>query len=146
MAKDQNLALNPSKLSGMCGRLKCCLSYEHSLYAELRKGLPKMGCCVSTQQGPGMVRGQNVLEQTVLVALETGGQLTLRSTEVTVRPKPQPQPKARKRGEGEAAKPVPEPRADRGAPATTPEAGVRGAEVAADADEVPPDLARLEDA
>ena len=108
--------------------------------------MPKMGCCVSTQQGPGVVRGQNVLEQTVLVTLETGGQLTLRPTEVTVRPKLQPLPKARKRGEGEAPKPAPEPRADRSAPSATPETEVRGAEAAVDADEMPPDLARLEDA
>jgi len=150
MAKDQNLALNPSKLSGMCGRLKCCLSYEHSLYAELRKGLPKLGCCVSTQQGLGVVRGQNVLEQTVLVTLETGGQLTLRPTEVTVRPKPQSQVRPRRRGEGEApggeaGKPAQEPRAVRGAGAPGREAEGRGGE-APEADEVPPDLARLEDA
>ncbi len=148
MAKDQNLALNPGKLSGMCGRLKCCLSYEHSLYAELRKGLPKLGCYVSTQQGQGVVRGQNVLEQTVLVALETGGQLTLRPTEVTVRPKPQVKP--RRRGEGEAAggedgRPGREARAARGAEAPTREPEGKGAD-APEADEVPPDLARLEDA
>ncbi len=88
MAKDQNLALNPSKLSGMCGRLKCCLAFEHPQYAELRRGLPRVGCCVATCQGPGLVRALNILGQTVLVGLETGGEITLRATEITVRPRP----------------------------------------------------------
>jgi len=152
MAKDQNLALNPSKLSGICGRLKCCLSYEHPLYAELRRGLPKVGCCVSTQQGPGVVRGQNVLEQTVQVALETGGQLTLRSTDVAVRPRPQPQPKSRRKGEGGPETPGPrERRADRGGPAAAGEpredegAGAERAAAPAEADGVSSDLAKLED-
>src|SRR3970282_1702068 len=52
MAKDQNLALNPAKLSGMCGRLKCCLAYEHPLYAELKRCLPKIGCCVTSCRRP----------------------------------------------------------------------------------------------
>ena len=90
MAKDQNLALNPAKLSGMCGRLKCCLTYEHPLYAELKRCLPKVGCCVGSCRGPGQVRAQNILEQTVLVALETGGQVTLKATEVAARPRPAP--------------------------------------------------------
>ena len=75
MAKDQNLALNPGKLSGICGRLKCCLAYEHCLYAELKHGLPKLGGHVMTSRGPGVVRGQDILAQTVLVGLETGGQV-----------------------------------------------------------------------
>lgn len=87
MAKDQNLALNPGKLSGICGRLKCCLAYEHCLYADLKHGLPKVGGHVMTSRGPGVVRGQNVLEQTVVVGLETGGQVTLTTSEVTSRPR-----------------------------------------------------------
>ncbi|MBI3085249.1 MAG: hypothetical protein HYY88_05910 [candidate division NC10 bacterium] len=87
MAKDQNLALNPGKLSGICGRLKCCLAFEHPLYAELKRTLPKPGCCVSTCRGPGLVRAQNILEQTVLIGLETGGQVILSAGEVTVQPR-----------------------------------------------------------
>jgi len=87
MAKDQNLALNPGKLSGMCGRLKCCLAFEHPLYAELRRGLPKIGCCVTTGRGPGTVCAQHILEQTVLVELETGGQVFLKAAEIAVRPR-----------------------------------------------------------
>lgn len=89
MAKDQNLALNPAKLSGICGRLKCCLAYEHCLYAELKHGLPKLGGHVVTSRGAGVIRGQDVLAQTVLVGLETGGQVTLQVTEVTPRPRPE---------------------------------------------------------
>jgi cell fate regulator YaaT (PSP1 superfamily) len=89
MAKDQNLALNPGKLSGICGRLKCCLAYEHCLYAELKHGLPKLGGHVMTSRGAGVIRGQDVLAQTVLVGLETGGQVTLQVTEITPRPRPE---------------------------------------------------------
>lgn len=118
MAKDQNLALNPAKLSGMCGRLKCCLAYEYPLYAELKRCLPKIGCCVTSCRGPGHVRAQNILEQTVLVALETGGQVTLGATEVTVRPRPAPPPR-RPPAPGQASAPP---------------------------EDVPPDVAALEDA
>ena len=98
MAKDQNLALNPGKLSGMCGRLKCCLGFEHTLYADLKRALPKVGCLVGTCQGSGLVRTQNILKQTVLVSLETGGQVTLRPSEITILPRPTPSAR-RKRGD-----------------------------------------------
>jgi cell fate regulator YaaT (PSP1 superfamily) len=100
MAKDQNLALNPGKLSGICGRLKCCLAYEHAVYAELKHGLPKVGGHVTSSRGPGVVRGFNILEQTVLVNLETGGQVTLGASEVSSVPRPET-----------AARPAPPPRA-----------------------------------
>jgi cell fate regulator YaaT (PSP1 superfamily) len=89
MAKDQNLALNPGKLSGICGRLKCCLAYEHCQYAELKQGLPKVGGHVLSSRGPGVIRAQNILEQTVVVELETGGQVTLATSEITLRPRPE---------------------------------------------------------
>ena len=54
-AKDQGLVLNPSKVSGQCGRLKCCLVYEQATYAEARKGLPKLGKRVVTETGDGRV-------------------------------------------------------------------------------------------
>jgi len=87
MAKDQNLALNPGKLSGMCGRLKCCLAFEHSLYADLKRRLPRVGSRVTTCRGEGLVHGLNILEQTVLIGLETGGQVTLTPVEIQVRPR-----------------------------------------------------------
>jgi cell fate regulator YaaT (PSP1 superfamily) len=109
MAKDQNLALNPGKLSGICGRLKCCLAYEHCLYAELKHGLPKLGGHVMTSRGAGVVRGQDVLAQTVLIGLETGGQVTLQVTEVTPRPRPENpvRPQEPDRAAGPPASPAP---------------------------------------
>lgn len=70
MAKDQNLALNPHKVSGVCGRLMCCLSYEEDSYRELRKGLPKVGRRVMTPKGEGEVRELDVLRQRVRVSFE----------------------------------------------------------------------------
>jgi cell fate regulator YaaT (PSP1 superfamily) len=73
MAKDQGLVLNPSKVSGQCGRLKCCLVYEHDLYKEMKKGLPKVGKCVTTPAGPGKVVELDVLRQRVRVWFDEGG-------------------------------------------------------------------------
>ncbi len=103
MAKDQNLALNPGKLSGICGRLKCCLAYEHGLYAELKRALPKVGSHVISSRGTGIIRGQNILEQSVTVGLETGGQVTLRVSEVNARPRPDPGGRAQEASRGDAA-------------------------------------------
>jgi cell fate regulator YaaT (PSP1 superfamily) len=72
MAKDQNLALNQEKLSGACGRLKCCLSYEEASYADLRKGLPKLGKRVITPDGEGRVKDVNVIKRRVRVQLADG--------------------------------------------------------------------------
>src|SRR5207247_7454832 len=67
MAKEQGLSLNPSKLAGMCGRLKCCLRYEFQTYAELKRTLPAVGALVESVQGDGVVVRQNILKQTVVV-------------------------------------------------------------------------------
>src|SRR5213594_628624 len=67
MAKEQGLSLNPAKLAGMCGRLKCCLRYEYQTYVELKKGLPAVGTPVESVKGDGTVVRQNVLKQTVIV-------------------------------------------------------------------------------
>jgi cell fate regulator YaaT (PSP1 superfamily) len=67
MAKEQGLSLNPSKLSGMCGRLKCCLRYEYETYLELKRGLPKIGSTVTSLKGDGVVLRHNVLKQTAVV-------------------------------------------------------------------------------
>ncbi len=76
MAKDQGLALNPSKISGVCGRLMCCLQYEHQIYKELIKGMPKNGGRIQTPEGPGRVLKNDILGQTVLVRLEDESILT----------------------------------------------------------------------
>jgi cell fate regulator YaaT (PSP1 superfamily) len=72
MAKEQDLPLNPSKISGACGRLLCCLAYEYEQYRDLRGQLPKAGQVVSTPVGMAKVIALNVLKQTVSLRLEEG--------------------------------------------------------------------------
>ncbi len=101
MAKDQGLVLNPSKLAGQCGRLKCCLVYEHSTYKEMAKTLPKMGKRVSTPAGDGKVVELDVLRQKVRVWFEEGGSQTFPADVVRLlappgppqrEPEPEPDP------------------------------------------------------
>ena len=73
MAKEQGLSLNPSKLAGMCGRLKCCLRYEYDTYLELGRALPPVGTQVESVKGDGVVVRQNVLKQTVVVRRDEDG-------------------------------------------------------------------------
>ena len=82
MAKEQNLALNPTKISGICGRLMCCLSFEYPTYVELKKDLPKVGKHIVTKSGKGKIIRQNVLNQTVTVQLEEGGEVTVHVSEI----------------------------------------------------------------
>lgn len=72
MAKDQNLAMNPTKISGVCGRLMCCLAFEHQTYVELLSDLPKKGKKVVTPNGIGKVTEMNILKKMVYVELEDG--------------------------------------------------------------------------
>ena len=62
MAKNQGLHLNPSKISGLCGRLMCCLSYENDYYAEVYKKMPKIGGTVGTPEGQGVVISNDMLK------------------------------------------------------------------------------------
>jgi cell fate regulator YaaT (PSP1 superfamily) len=89
MAKDQGLVLNPSKVSGQCGRLKCCLVYEHDLYKEMRKSLPKVGKRVSTPAGEGKVVELDVLRQRVRVWFDEGGSESFPPDVITVLAPPQ---------------------------------------------------------
>lgn len=70
MAKTQGLSLNPAKISGMCGRLMCCLSYENDYYAEAAKRVPKIGELVSAPDGKGIVVNINMLKMQVRVKIE----------------------------------------------------------------------------
>ena len=72
MAKEQSLFLNPTKFSGVCGKLMCCLRYEYDFYRETRAQLPSVGAEVGTADGPGKVLDHNVLTNTVIVGLKTG--------------------------------------------------------------------------
>ncbi len=67
MAKEQNISLNPSKISGNCGRLMCCLKYEQEVYEEKLKRLPKVGAIVKTEDGEGEVCGVETLKEIVKV-------------------------------------------------------------------------------
>jgi hypothetical protein len=73
MAKEQGLALNPVKISGQCGRLLCCLSYEFEAYCDLRKGMPKCGKKVCWNNQEWEVSGQNVLGRQITLRQPDGG-------------------------------------------------------------------------
>ncbi|WP_436953548.1 PSP1 domain-containing protein [Staphylococcus shinii] len=70
MAKDQNLSLNPTKISGACGRLMCCLKYENDYYEEARAQLPDVGEAIKTPEGNGKVIGLNILDISMQVKVE----------------------------------------------------------------------------
>ncbi len=70
MAKEQNMSLNPSKISGNCGRLMCCLKYEQDVYEEKLSRLPKIGAIVKTEEGEGIVDGVETLKEKVRVKLK----------------------------------------------------------------------------
>lgn len=72
MAKEQNLSLNPTKISGVCGRLMCCLKYEQDHYEATRKRMPKVGKEVTTPDGIGVVMDINVLKETLNVRIHKG--------------------------------------------------------------------------
>ncbi len=72
MAKEQSLSLNPTKISGVCGRLMCCLKYEQDHYEQPRKKMPRMGKEVMTPDGPGTICELNVVKETVSVRITKG--------------------------------------------------------------------------
>jgi cell fate regulator YaaT (PSP1 superfamily) len=72
MAKNQDVSLNPTKNSGACGKLLCCLSYEDDFYRQVRSAMPRLGQQVNTEQGTGYVHALNILRETVTVRLDAG--------------------------------------------------------------------------
>lgn len=78
MAKNQGLSLNPGKISGLCGRLMCCLAYEDDYYASACKKVPKFGAAVTTPEGRGTVVSVNMLKLEVRVKIEKDGALVYR--------------------------------------------------------------------
>ena len=72
MTKEQGLPLDPEKISGVCGRLMCCLAYEYETYVELKKGLPKVGKRIQTPQGAGKVKYINIVSKKISVELDDG--------------------------------------------------------------------------
>lgn len=83
MAKEQDLPLNPAKISGVCGRLLCCLGYEYQQYRSMKEKLPREGQQVATPMGRATVVGGNPLEETVLVELEGGASAEIALGEIT---------------------------------------------------------------
>ena len=73
MAKDQDLPVNPLRIAGACGRLMCCLKYEHPLYVKAHEKMPRLGLKVDTPEGPGTVVGRNVPSDSVVVRLDEDG-------------------------------------------------------------------------
>jgi cell fate regulator YaaT (PSP1 superfamily) len=70
MAKEQQLSLNPNKISGICGRLMCCLTYEYAAYQDVRKHLPRVGKRIQTPAGEGKIIRYNLIRETVTLELE----------------------------------------------------------------------------
>jgi cell fate regulator YaaT (PSP1 superfamily) len=88
MAKEQDLPLNPMKISGICGRLLCCLAYESEQYRAMKEKMPKQGQRVSTPMGVAKVVGGNPLKETVLVELESQATVELPLSKITIEEQP----------------------------------------------------------
>jgi cell fate regulator YaaT (PSP1 superfamily) len=84
MAKMQKATLDPSKISGYCGRLKCCLRYEDKTYTELKKRLPKKNTMVKTRYGKGKVIDTQILTQLVVVEHDEGARIAVSLEELEV--------------------------------------------------------------
>ena len=86
MAKTQNLSLNPTKISGTCGRLMCCLKYEQNAYEDAAKRMPKLESFVQTPDGPGNVKGIELLRERVKVSLDSAPEnpKTYRACEIKI--------------------------------------------------------------
>jgi cell fate regulator YaaT (PSP1 superfamily) len=82
MAKDQGLSLNPSKISGLCGRLMCCLAFEHGTYCHLKGKFPDCGKVVRSKAGCGKVVRQNVLKESVTIQLDDQRELDVGLDEI----------------------------------------------------------------
>jgi cell fate regulator YaaT (PSP1 superfamily) len=83
MAKEQDLSLNPQKISGVCGRLMCCLAYEYPCYREVKTRLPKLGGKVDTERGPGRVTAIDTPREEAIVTLEEGGTVRIKAAPAT---------------------------------------------------------------
>ncbi|MBO5764709.1 MAG: hypothetical protein J6S24_00345 [Lentisphaeria bacterium] len=83
MAKEQDLSLTPSSISGVCGRLKCCLKFEHEVYLELEKDMPRKGEFCDTPAGRGKICDRNILSRKVSVAFESGNVSIFSVDEIT---------------------------------------------------------------
>ena len=85
MSKAQYLSLNPSRMSGVCGRLMCCLRYEEDIYKEIAKKFPDVDTLVETERGEGIIKNINVFTKQVFVLLNDGAEMTFDLDEITVK-------------------------------------------------------------
>ncbi|HCS52190.1 regulatory iron-sulfur-containing complex subunit RicT [uncultured Rubinisphaera sp.] len=97
MAKVQKATLDPNKISGRCGRLKCCLRYEYDTYEEFQRELPKIGAEVVTREGQGKVIGQEILSKQVVIVYEDRRRITTPLQEIISVIKPKSAKKAVKK-------------------------------------------------
>ena len=127
MAKEQDLSLTPTSISGVCCRLKCCLKYEHEGYLEMSRKMPRKGDWCDTEQGHGKVVDRNVLTGKVSVSFESGAVTVFDAADVKVcrgehrAPAPEPPPTAAEKTAvkpGRAPKPPKTPRPAREQPAS----------------------------
>ena len=82
MAKEQDLPLNPMKISGLCGRLLCCLGFENRAYVELRQSLPRVGEQVQTPAGAGRVVAVNLLKEVATVDVQAKGPVEVKGSDI----------------------------------------------------------------
>jgi cell fate regulator YaaT (PSP1 superfamily) len=101
MAKEQNLALNPLKISGCCGRLMCCLNFEYASYKQAKAELPRVGAEIETARGCGKVAEVNVIRRTVTLVLEDDTRVEV-EVEQCAPPAPEPTPSSQPDAAGEA--------------------------------------------
>ena len=97
MAKKQNLSLNPTKISGMCGRLMCCLTYEYEYYNNAAKKIPKIGRTINTTKGNGKITRQNALKETLTVMLDSNEEIEITPEDI-IRDKAENRKNNRKEG------------------------------------------------
>ena len=96
MAKLQKATLDPTKISGRCGRLKCCLRYEYDTYVEMKRELPPIGADVVTSEGRARILGHEILTQQVLVQTEDNRRVTMEAASIlTVLSKPRNESQAK---------------------------------------------------
>jgi cell fate regulator YaaT (PSP1 superfamily) len=108
MAKLQRATLDPSKISGRCGRLKCCLRYEYDTYLDLQRELPPVGADIVTTTGRARVLAQEILAGQVLVEMEDGRRIVIQAADVLTvlsRGKRRPPPDSRESNADESASP-----------------------------------------
>jgi cell fate regulator YaaT (PSP1 superfamily) len=96
MAKEQGISLTPTEITGMCGRLRCCLNYEYKQYAEARKGLPKRNKRVITPDGEGKVIDILAMKGSVVVYIPEVGRREFNRDEIEIKP-PEPQQRKKKK-------------------------------------------------